>query len=367
MPKISVVIPVYNVEDCLAWCLDSLKAQTLEDFEAICVNDGSPDGSRAILSAYARDDARFVIVDKTNGGLSSARNAGMQAATSPYTCFLDADDRFVPSALARMVEVLDESGADVLTFGANAYPLDASTPWLDDVLSPRDATYEGFSTDLLFKESSRPFVWRTACRTDFLRAHGLRFDESLLYGEDQAFHFAIYSRSRKTALISDKLYDYRVSRMGSLMDGARDDQAHMLRAHVEIVRSIFEDWSSIGLDAGGVVRPVSECTASLLESNVGPMLAWVTDFVLYDSLCLDNTDWNDIAAALWDVIESLRYVVGPRDLSSIDSRLLAICEKPTCASAFARKLLAGRYYLAKRGLLCAMVAVARKLTARMRS
>lgn len=82
-PKISVVVPIYNVEECLAWCLDSLLAQDMPDWEGVLVNDGSPDGSRDIAAAYCEKDARFTLVDKPNGGLSSARNAGIAASTAP--------------------------------------------------------------------------------------------------------------------------------------------------------------------------------------------------------------------------------------------------------------------------------------------
>ena len=128
-PRISVVVPVYNVEDYLAWCLDSLLAQDLPSFEAILVNDGSPDGSRAIAQRYADADARFKIVDKENGGLSSARNAGIAAAKAPIVAFLDSDDRFTPDACRVIVEAFERTHADVVTFGANAYPAESAYPW----------------------------------------------------------------------------------------------------------------------------------------------------------------------------------------------------------------------------------------------
>ena len=87
MAAISVIIPVYNVEEYLEWCLDSLKSQTLKNIEIICVNDGSTDSSREILDKCQKQDSRITIVDKPNGGLSSARNAGIRAATSDIVSF----------------------------------------------------------------------------------------------------------------------------------------------------------------------------------------------------------------------------------------------------------------------------------------
>ena len=241
-PKISVVVPIYKVEECLAWCLDSLLAQDMPDWEGVLVNDGSPDGSRDIAAAYCEKDARFTLVDKENGGLSSARNAGIAASTAPIVAFLDSDDRFTPDACRVIVDAFEREDCDVLTFGANPYPLEAGYPWLNYVLSPRDVSFEGYSSDLLFKEASRPFAWRTACKRDFLLGNGIVFDETVKYGEDQVFDFAVYGRSHKTALISNKLYDYRVARKGSLMDTMRYDDETRLLEHVKIYSAVLADW-----------------------------------------------------------------------------------------------------------------------------
>lgn len=92
MSKVTIIIPVYNVEKYLEKCLNSVICQTLKDIEIICVNDGSTDNSQQILKEYAQKDERIKIVDKKNGGLSSARNAGLDAATGEYCYFLDSDD-----------------------------------------------------------------------------------------------------------------------------------------------------------------------------------------------------------------------------------------------------------------------------------
>ena len=248
-PRVTVVVPVYNVEDCLERCLASLKAQTLEDIEIIAVNDGSTDASRAVLARCAEEDRRIRIIDKENGGLSSARNAGILAAGAPIVCFLDSDDRFTPEACERIATAFEEGGprTDVVTFGANCYPAEAGYPWLVEHLSPRDAVYDPFAPALLFEEMSRPFAWRTACRTSFLREAGLFFDEGVLFGEDQVFHFVIYPRARRTILLSNKLYEYRVAREGSLMAIVASDPVRKMTEHVPIMAAIFDDWDGAGL------------------------------------------------------------------------------------------------------------------------
>ncbi len=270
MSELSVIVPVYNVEEYLEWCLESLRAQTLSDIEIICVNDGSTDGSRALLSQCQEKDKRIKIVDKENGGLSSARNAGIKAATTNIVCFLDSDDRFTPNACEAIVKAFKQTNADVLTFGANCYPQDAGYPWLEEHLSPRDVVYEPFHKDLLFKEMSRPFAWRTACRRSFLLKNGILFNEEVKFGEDQVFHFAIYPRAQKTVLISDKLYDYRVAREGSLMATVASDLQRKGLEHIPIARAILSDWKKLGL----------------LDNYSADMLTWIVEFNIYEILSL---------------------------------------------------------------------------------
>lgn len=97
MPKISVIIPVYNVEKYLPECLDSVIGQTLTDIEIICINDGSPDNSLSILKDYAAKDSRIIIIDKENEGVGKARNDGMRAASGEFIAFMDSDD-YYPSS-----------------------------------------------------------------------------------------------------------------------------------------------------------------------------------------------------------------------------------------------------------------------------
>ena len=100
--KVSVVIPVYNIEAHLRQCLDSVAGQSLSDLEIICVDDGSTDTSPAILAEYARRDPRFQVVWQANAGPGAARNRGMELAAGKYLIFLDSDDWFEPDFLERM-------------------------------------------------------------------------------------------------------------------------------------------------------------------------------------------------------------------------------------------------------------------------
>lgn len=116
MSKISVIIPVYNVEKYLRRCLESIENQTFADWEAICVNDGSPDNSLEILEEFAKKDSRFKVVNKENGGLSDARNVGMQYATGDYILYVDSDDFIHPQTMEITYSLAMRDDVDIVSF-----------------------------------------------------------------------------------------------------------------------------------------------------------------------------------------------------------------------------------------------------------
>lgn len=116
MPKISVIIPVYNVEKYLRRCLDSVLSQTFSDWEAICVDDGTKDSSGKIIDEYAAKDSRFVAVHKENGGLSDARNAAMEHVRGEFVVYLDSDDFIHPQTFEIAMSIQRRSGADIVSW-----------------------------------------------------------------------------------------------------------------------------------------------------------------------------------------------------------------------------------------------------------
>ena len=121
-PKVSIIIPIYNVEDYLSRCLESVMNQTLSDIEIIGVNDGTKDNSVEIMREYMALDSRMQLVEKENGGLSSARNAGLAVATGDMILFLDSDDYFALNACERIYEERLNHGADIIVFGSTPFP-----------------------------------------------------------------------------------------------------------------------------------------------------------------------------------------------------------------------------------------------------
>ena len=310
--KLSVIVPVYNVERYLPVCLDSIRSQSYRDIEIICVNDGSTDRSLDILKMYASVEPRMRIIAKENGGLSSARNAGIRCATGDVVCFVDSDDFLNKNAVKRIVETFESTHADLITFGARVYPEYLSNWWLEKVLSPRDVEYDAFDPSLFVSEAAEPFAWRTACSREFLVKQDLWFDEELRYGEDKLFHYMAYPRSRKTVFLSDKLYDYRVNRADSLMATRSEDKVLRIDDHLRITDRICSDWKQRGQ----------------IERFGPQLLSLIGEFVFMDVMTAPVKDRTMLANYLKVILETyflsdqLRAFLYDRDFGKMSRAIL---------------------------------------------
>ncbi len=206
----SIIVPVYNVEAYLSQCLESLQAQDYTDFEVICVNDGSTDRSREILSEWDEKFPQIRVIDRKNGGLSAARNTGLQAATGDYVVFIDSDDWVEPKMLAQLAK--EANGEDMICFACRQ--TDNNTY---DTLDPEQS--DGWSYynrhALEHREVSFVCVWQRCYRRVFLEENGLRFLEGILH-EDNEFTPQACLKAKSIKVIPDILYNYRV-RSGSIM------------------------------------------------------------------------------------------------------------------------------------------------------
>lgn len=208
--KFSVIIPIYNVESYLQACLDSVLNQTFEDWEAICVNDGSTDNSANILDDYGHKDSRFKIVNQPNGGLSAARNTGLKAATGDYVMFLDSDDWLGCDALERVSESLTDE--DMLCFSGRRFFEKEGRYHEADQLKPQEyiTGMDYYNENAL---SVRDFAFvcvvLRAYKRDFLLSHDLWFKEGIFH-EDNLFTPLACYYAKKVKVINDCLYDYRV-------------------------------------------------------------------------------------------------------------------------------------------------------------
>lgn len=244
--KISIIVPVYNVEKYLSTALTSCIQQTLRDIEIICVDDGSTDRSSEILEAFQKIDSRISVIHQKNGGLSSARNAGIRAAHGEWIIFLDSDDILAENTCARVFIENREGPSDIIVYGADTFPeYPRPDEWLKTVLWVPTRRYDGFSPEVLFHTSgSIPFVWRQAYRRSFLIENDLFFDEDILFGEDTVFQLEAFPKAEHFAFISDVLYHYRWSRPGSLMAEAQKDLDTKIEKHLYFMDRICAYWQA---------------------------------------------------------------------------------------------------------------------------
>jgi CDP-glycerol glycerophosphotransferase len=182
-PLVSVVVPAYGVEEWLSDCLSSLVAQTYREWEAVVVDDGSPDRSGEIAEEWAARDRRIRVVHTPNGGLGAARNEGVRHVRGDYLAFLDSDDVLPPGAYAALLEALEESGSDFVT--GSMLRLEGGEQveprWMRRLHTPPLAGARiGEHPEIL----GDVFAWNKLFRTDFWHAAGLSWPEGVRY-EDQ--------------------------------------------------------------------------------------------------------------------------------------------------------------------------------------
>lgn len=221
MPFVSVIVPIYNVERYVGECVSSLRAQTFSDFEVVCVDDGSTDSSARVARTAAAGDGRFLFVERENGGLSAARNTGLDHATGEYACFLDSDDAYAPDALARLASTASALDVDVLDFTAHTFYETRRARRLREENFEDRADIEGVFTgrELFCRYWDVNEYKCSACfhliRRSLLLNAGLRFGEGLLH-EDELFSPMLYAHAGSAAFLNEPLYIRRM-REGSIV------------------------------------------------------------------------------------------------------------------------------------------------------
>jgi len=215
-PLVSIIIPVYNVQEYLGTCLDSIVCQTYQELEIIAVNDGSTDNSLAILEDYTQKEPRLRVLHQENQGLSAARNKGLNEAKGEHIIFVDSDDYIAADLVELCVTSFQQKGVDVLVYNHGVFKdgqneiqprvkaiqpgLRTNTEYLKEVINLKTDTWNP--------------VWLYAFKLDFLNHHRLRFYKGV-YHEDILFTPSMICASQQIAVIPEILYYYRI-RPGSI-------------------------------------------------------------------------------------------------------------------------------------------------------
>ena len=224
-PKVSIIIPIYNSEKYLERLFGSIQQQTLEDFEVICVNDGSTDNSKIIIENIAKSDQRFRIINQRNAGEGAARNTGLASALGEYIVFFDSDDFVERNMLAEMVEAAEADNAEIVIcsidayyeiedrFEPNEWAVSKEVVPTRRVFAPEDienifSNIVGYAANKLYKK-------------DFIESHRIFFQEIRTHG-DLAFSYAALAASKRIIYLDEPFYHHRI-REGSLTSTTQDD------------------------------------------------------------------------------------------------------------------------------------------------
>lgn len=201
---ISIIVPVYKAEKTIRKCLDSLISQTYNDWEALVVDDGSPDSSGIICDTYASIDSRFKIFHKSNGGANSARNIALDNIRGEYVTFCDSDDYVDPNWLKDFIDNI--AGHDVVISGLNYLRDEDVSPFCID----SDATDAQTSADIMSESQSFGYLPCKCFRTSIIKDNDLHFNESYRFLEDEEFICRYWMYVERVKFIHSTQYNYNV-------------------------------------------------------------------------------------------------------------------------------------------------------------
>ncbi len=219
-PDVSIIVPVYNTEDYLPRCLDSLAKQTLRHTEFLLVIDkNSNEESRRITEEYCAHDSRFQLVNADANGASAVRNTGLRLAQGEYVGFVDSDDYALPEMYSSLFSFASHTAVDIAVSGiyrnkANSQELQTLILYPEETTSISNTTRLRFLYQWVLSPQANP-VWNKLYRNDFLVRHGLFFDESVQMGEDAAFNTNCFALASSAGSIDQANYVY-FNRPGSI-------------------------------------------------------------------------------------------------------------------------------------------------------
>ncbi len=235
-PKISIIIPIYNVEKYLRECLDSVVNQTLRDIEILCVNDGSPDNSLAILEEYAAKDNRIKIINKENGGYASAINAGLDVAKGDFIQIVESDDFCKLNMCEEMHNRIKNSDADFVT--ADFYTLKPKLfgKKLKRFKYINKVNIENYNIETLPEVISKPsYPWKSLYRTSFIKENNIKMlqDGAGAY-EDLPWNATVLSLAKNILYLPNAYYCYRLFAEGSSTNSGKRSMINYIKRRAQI-------------------------------------------------------------------------------------------------------------------------------------
>lgn len=245
-PAISVIIPIYNVDQFLRPGLESLTKQTMQDFEVILVDDGCTDSSREIMEEFAGRYAYFRIVSQRNSGVSAARNAGVNAARGEYIAFVDSDDFVKPDYLEKLYQTAQKTGADVTCCNYTLYYLSSQCKLTIPMgFSSRVYESDKILRSLIHDVRSHHFLWNKLWKRTLFTENDIDFPLGM-YFEDVATTPRLVYFANKVAMINESLY-YYIQRGGSILGSMNIQKINDYIRSLAVIRNFLEHQQVYGI------------------------------------------------------------------------------------------------------------------------
>ena len=277
---ISVIVPVYNCEENLGRCVQSILNQSETHIEVILVNDGSTDRSPEICNKYAEEDTRVRVIHQENGGVSKARNAGIQAAKGEYIQFVDSDDYLEKDMCKRMIEVMEEQQSDLVISGFHHHYLgrDIIKCPRENLTSPVEMKRLGNTFLELYQQGFLNMPWNKLYKKEKIAE---QFPEHLSLGEDLLFNLSYLKQlknTEKVSLISSPLYHYIQERgKVTLSSQKRNDKLQIARQICQATEDFYhQNLNQSGGEEIIYSRMVSEFLCDLAESVYDKTMTYQT-------------------------------------------------------------------------------------------
>lgn len=293
--KLSFILPVYNVEAYLPQCIDSIVSQATEACETILVDDGATDASGAICDRYAGQYPNVKVIHKPNGGLSSARNAGMAQAVGEYVCFVDSDDYIEADTVKKLLDWIAGGGGDICFLQTKkVYPDGSSEPMGDGLVR---SELQGQSRDhvLEFLAACPKYpgsAWGKLFRREFLTENGLHFPDDRRLSEDLIYCLNAFLAAERFDMLEFPFYCYRQNRAGSIT------QCVNARYYFDTALFVTEAAERFAVE-GKAVDKTAECALSIAAYEYA-ILAWQ---IIY----LKGSDWEKAYRYLKEYRWVLKY------------------------------------------------------------
>lgn len=272
MKKVSIIFPVYNVEKYISKAIESVQKQTYVEFELLIIIDGSPDNSKKIALEYSQNDNRIMVLEKKNGGLSDARNYGLEHATGDYIYFMDSDDWIEPKLLEDNIRMIEECNLDFIVFGYYQDNLNNLDEMLDftEVTPQLGELIKGDKN--LFLDSNTlgllGYAWNKIYRRDFIEKNNFRFEKGVSLVEDILFNTQLYVEADRIVFNKKPYYHYINREVVTLMKTFHSNSFELKKEKNKALYHFLNAWNFNEIDktlANSLVAGFRYCVHNLFK------------------------------------------------------------------------------------------------------